>query len=157
MRLELDELARRYQDSVYHAAFSVCRNQQDAEDAMQDTFLAYYRTSRDFDSEEHIRAWLLRTAINKGHDLTRSFWRRNRQSLEEYADTLVFEEETDGDLFRAVMALPEKYRVVIHLFYYEDYSAKEIAGILRVSEGAVKVRLHRGRSMLKETLGGMFS
>lgn len=157
MRLELDELVRRYQDSVYRAAFSSCGNPQDAEDAMQETFLTYYRTGRDFDSEEHIRAWLLRTAIHRGRDLARSFWRRNRESLEEYAETLTFQEEADGDLFRAVMALPEKYRVVIHLFYYEDYSVKEIADILRVSESAVKVRLHRGRTTLKETLGGMFS
>jgi RNA polymerase sigma-70 factor (ECF subfamily) len=155
MRLEFDTLIHRYQDSVYHAAFSICKNAQDAEDVTQDTFIAYYNSKQDFQSEEHIRAWLLRVAINKGKDLLRSFWRRNRLSWEEYVDTLTFEHPEDGDLFRTVMDLPEKYRVVIHLHYYEDYAVKEIAKILRVSENTVKVRLHRGRILLKEKLGGM--
>ena len=154
MRLDLEELVGKYQGSVYRAAFSICGNAQDAEDATQETFLAYYRSDRQFDSEAHLRAWLLRVAINKGKNLRRSFWRRNRQSLEEVADRLAFEAPEDSELFLAVMALPEKYRAVLHLFYYEEYRIKEIAEIVGASEDAVKVRLYRGRAALKKTLGG---
>lgn len=149
MRLPLEILAQKYQISVYRAAFSICKNPQDAEDVTQETFLAYHRSSRQFESEEHIRAWLLRVTINKGKNLQLSFWTRNRQSMEDYMESLVFEEPGDRDLFTAVMALPEKYRTVIHLFYYEDYTVKEIAKIVGASESTVKTRLHRGREMLK--------
>lgn len=73
-------------------------------------------------------------------------------SLEDYMETLLFETPESGELFEAVMNLPEKYRIVIHLFYYEDYSVREIAGILKLSEGNIKVRLSRARSLLKDKL-----
>ena len=73
-------------------------------------------------------------------------------SLEDYIETLVFETPESEELFETVMNLPEKYRIVIHLFYYEDYTIHEIAEILKLSESNVKVRLSRGRSLLKEKL-----
>ena len=73
-------------------------------------------------------------------------------SIEDYMETLVFETSESETLFETVMKLPEKYRIVIHLFYYEDYSVREIANVLRISESNVKVRLSRGRSILKEQL-----
>lgn len=91
-------------------------------------------------------------AINKAKNVTMSFWRRRGVPLEDYAETLAFPSPEAGDLFEKVMKLPEKYRIVIHLFYYEDYSVREIAGILRITEANVKVRLSRGRRLLKEAL-----
>ena len=105
-------------------------------------------------SEEHLRAWLLRVAINKAKDKTRSFWRRQVELQDIMQDIPVFEQEEEQTLFEEVMNLPEKYRIVIHLFYYEDYSVREIAEVLRISENNVKVRLSRGRSLLKEKLEG---
>lgn len=75
-------------------------------------------------------------------------------SLEDYMETLAFETPESGELFETVMHLPGKYRIVIHLFYYEDYTVREIADILKISENNVKVRLSRGRSLLKEKLKG---
>lgn len=72
--------------------------------------------------------------------------------LEDYMETLVFESPESRNIFETVMKLPEKYRIVIHLFYYEDFSVREIAEILVISEGNVKVRLSRGRSLLKAAL-----
>ena len=72
--------------------------------------------------------------------------------MEDYIETLSFETPESRDLFEEVMKLPEKYRVVVHLFYYEDYSVKEIARILKISESNIKVRLSRGRAMLKDAL-----
>lgn len=152
MRLPLPLLAARYRDNLYRAAFAICKNPQDAEDVVQETFLAYHATDRSFESEQHIRAWLIRVAVNKAKNATVCFWRRNRMPLDDYADTLAFEEPSDRTLFDAVMRLNERYRIVVHLFYYEGYSVKEIAAILRTGEGTVKSRLSRARKQLRAQL-----
>ena len=137
MRQPVQELFVRYRNSLYAAAFNVCKNAQDAEDAVQDTFIQYYSSKKEFDNEQHIRAWLIRVAINKAKNTNRTFWKKNRTSLEEYMETLAFETPESEELFGAVMNLPGKYRIVIHLFYYEDYAIREIAGILNISENNV--------------------
>lgn len=152
MRQEVQELVALYQDSLFAVAFNLCKNAQDAEDVVQDTFIRYYTLKKEFDSKEHIRAWLIRVAINRAKNVSRTFWRRNRISLQDYMETLTFETEESENLFETVMKLPEKYRIVIHLFYYEDYSVSEIAGILSLSESNVKVRLSRGRTLLRDAL-----
>ena len=152
MRQSLDELVPRYQKDLYRAAFAVCGSHQEAEDAMQDAFLKYAWSRKEFESEEHIRAWLLRVVINRSRDIARSFWHRNRESLESCAAFPAFESEEDGEVLRAVMSLPERYRAAIFLFYYEGYSVREIGRILRARESTVKSWLHRARMLLKDTL-----
>ena len=152
MRQPVPVLAERWGNSLYRAAFAICRNPQDAEDVVQETLLAYFRSDKQFESDEHIRAWLIRVAVNKARNATICFWRRNRRSMEDYMDALAFEDEGDRDLMDAVLRLPERYRIVIHLFYYEDYSIREIAALLDLGEGSVKSRLSRARKMLKAQL-----
>ena len=152
MKQTVQELVALYQNNLFAAAFNVCKNAQDAEDIVQDTFIRYYTLNKEFDNEQHIRAWLLRVAINKAKNANHTFWRRNKLSIEDYMETLTFETPQSENLFETVMQLPEKYRIVIHLYYYEDYSVREIADILRLSESNVKVRLSRGRSLLKKVL-----
>lgn len=152
MRQSLHELAALYQDSLFATAFNICRNAQDAEDVIQDTFVQYYTTKKEFENEQHIRAWLLRVVINKAKNVTRTFWRRNKISIEDYMETLTFDTPESETLFETVMQLPEKYRIAIHLYYYEDYAVREIADILKLSESNVKTRLSRGRAMLKKEL-----
>ena len=152
MRLPVQDLMNMYKNNVYAAAFSICKNTSDAEDVVQDTFLQYYMTHKNFDNEQHIRAWLLRVAINKAKNIQFSFWHRNGMPLDDYIETLSFETPETKELFEEVMKLPEKYRVAVHLFYYEDYSIKEIAKILRTTESNIKVRLSRGRAKLKDAL-----
>ena len=101
-----------------------------------------------------IKAWLLRTAINQAKNVVRSFWHRNRSGTDEFLEQTAFAKPEDRDLVQAVLALPEKYRVVLHLFYYEDESVSDIASLLKISESAVKNRLLRGRKMLKNMLKG---
>lgn len=152
MRPSLQELVDKYRNNLYAVAFNVCKNAEDAEDVVQDTFIQYYSTGKQFETEQHVRAWLIRVAINKAKNINSSFWRKNKVSLEEYMETLTFETKESAELFETVMKLPEKYRIAIHLFYYEDYTTSEIADILKISVSNVKVRLSRGRSLLKETL-----
>lgn len=152
MRQSLEELIELHQKSLYAAAFSVCRNIDDANDAVQDTFIQYYTSKKQFHDGEHLKAWLLRVAINRAKDISGSFWKRNRISIEDCMNELPFELQEEHALFEEVMKLPEKYREVIHLYYYEDLSAREIARILRITEGSVKMRLSRGRSFLRDVL-----
>ncbi|MCX4320311.1 RNA polymerase sigma factor [Roseburia sp. 1XD42-69] len=152
MREPVQELIGLYQNNIYAAAFSICKNAQDAEDVVQETFIQYHMSKNQFESQQHIRAWLIRVAINKAKNVNHTFWRKNKVPLEEYMETLAFETPKSQNLFETVMKLPEKYRTAIHLFYYEDYGVKEIAGILRISESNVKTRLSRGRKLLKESL-----
>lgn len=152
MREPVQELIGLYQNNIYAAAFSICKNAQDAEDVVQETFIQYHMSKNQFESQQHIRAWLIRVAINKAKNVNHTFWRKNKVPLEEHMETLAFETPKSQNLFETVMKLPEKYRTAIHLFYYEDYGVKEIAGILRISESNVKTRLSRGRKLLKESL-----
>lgn len=153
MRLPIEFLIEKYKDHVYATAFSVCKNREDSDDIVQDTFIQYFRNGRkEFESEEHIRAWLLRVAINKSKNLCRSFWRTKRIPFEDYMTELSFNSSESVDVFRAVMNLPVKYRIICHLFYYEGYKIKEIAEMMSVNENTVKTRLARGRKQLKEQL-----
>lgn len=152
MRLSVEEAFRRYGDRVFSAAFSICQNREDADDVVQDTFLKYHAKDMQYADEEHLKAWLLRVAINRARDLVGAFWRRNRVSWEDYMDQLEFVQPEDRSLFEAVMRLPDKYRIVIHLYYYEEYAVEEIANALHHSRGTVKSQLSRGRALLKTML-----
>ena len=152
MRMETQALAETYRDRLFAAAFQVCGNAADAEDAAQEALLRYHVSEKQFESEQHIRAWLLRVAINCAKNLSRSFFRRNTVPLETYMETLEFDSGESREIFREVMNLPETYRLVIHLYYYEDYSVAEIGRILALTESNVKVRLSRGRQQLKKAL-----
>lgn len=152
MRMETQALAETYRDRLFAAGFQVCGNAADAEDAAQEALLRYHVSEKQFESEQHIRAWLLRVAINCAKNVRRSFWRRNIVPLEEYMDSLEFDAGESRQIFREVMGLPEKYRLVIHLYYYEDYTVAEIGKILGLTQSNVKARLCRGRKLLKETL-----
>ena len=152
MKQPVEELTERYRDNLFAVAFHVCKNAADADDIVQETFLQYYVTKKEFDSEAHIRAWLIRVAVNKAKNVNRSFWRQHKVPLEEYMESLVFETQKEETLFETVMQLPEKYRIVIHLYYYEDYLVSEIAEVLKLTQSNVKVRLSRGRKLLKEAL-----
>ncbi len=152
MRIAIQDAAERYQDSIFRAAFFLCKNRQDAEDIYQETFLAYYSSDMEFDSEEHIRAWLLRTAMNKAKNILRQFWRRNSEPLSEFYEIADEEPAEYEELLETVLSLPARCRAVIHLYYYEDCSVKDIARILGIQENTVKSQLHRGRTLLKEKL-----
>ena len=149
MRLPVEKLIEEYQNSLYVAAFSICKNNHDAEDVVQDTFIKYISKNNDFESKEHIKAWLLRVAINLAKNKMTTFFRRKVIPMEDYMLDIAMPSEDSNNLLNTVMSLPQKYRIVIHLFYYEDYSVKEIADILKISPDNVKTRLTRGRKQLK--------
>ena len=153
---EFEKILRKYGDSIYRIALVHTQNEMDAQDIVQEVFLKFARNASQFQSDEHIKAWLIRVAINMCTDLKRSAW--NRKTTELNDECLPADEFTTGEseLYQAVMSLPVKYKDVIHLFYYEGYSIKEISRITEQKENAVKTQLSRGRVLLKELLKGEY-
>ena len=145
-----EALARRYAGDVFRLAYARTGSRTDAEDVMQETFIRLLRARPDFAEPEHARAWLLRVAANCANDWFRAPWRRREGPLE---DALPAPEEPEpGGVMEAVLALPAKYRIPIHLYYYEELSVAEIAKIMGKSKGAVKSRLFRARALLRDML-----
>ena len=145
--------ARRYQNMVYRTALHALGSPQDADDAVQEVFLRLFRCGEAFDGEEHLRRWLLRVTVNCCRDTLKSPWRKRRTSWEEIPEIPVFDRPEQAALYREVMALPEKYRTVLNLFYYEELSVREIGELLGVGDSTVTTRLARARRRLKERLG----
>jgi len=142
-----------YADSVYRVAYSYTYSKADAEDVLQNVFLKLFQSRQSFNSEEHLKRWLIRVAVNECHNLHRTFWKRNiirMEEIEKSAQDLLADNEID--LHNALLQLPSKYRVIIHMYYYEGYKTKEISKILKIKEATVRTRLARGRDRLRELL-----
>jgi RNA polymerase sigma-70 factor (ECF subfamily) len=153
---ELNESVRRaldlYSQSLIKIAFAYLKNIADAEEVAQDVFLAYLQKRPVFASGEHEKAWLIRTTINKSKNMLKAGWFRSRNPVPEDLSYLPKEE---SEVLQAVLALDKKYRIPIHLHYYEGYSIQEIATILQAKPATVGTWLARGRLLLKEKIGGM--
>lgn len=148
---EFISIAERYTDTIYRVAYSWTKNSHDANDVTQDVLIQLYKTEKEFESDSHLKNWLIRVTVNQCKMIFRSHWTR-MEDISEYANTLGFEEESYLDLFQAVMELDKKYRVPILLFYYEGYSTAEIAAILEIPEKTVSTRLFRAKKKLKDYL-----
>ena len=140
-----------YSGMIYRIAFARTQNKADAEDITQNVFLKYIDADKSFNDEEHRKAWLLRVAINCTNDFVKSAHYRNRAPLEEVPDAAVHIEEK-SEIYYAVQSLPEKYRLAVHLFYYEDMSVAEISRLTKTKESTVKSQLSRARDMLRKIL-----
>ena len=144
-------LVQLYKDMIFRLAYSYTKNHFDADDVTQNVLLQLYKTDKAFKSEAHLKNWLMRVTVNHCKNLFRAPWRKH-ENLDDYTNTLVFEEEASKDLFRIVMGLDQKYRVTLMLHYYEGYSIREIAKIMGIPEKTVSTRLARGRRILKDLL-----
>lgn len=151
-RSKFQDAVGRHQDMVYRVALQQFGVPQDAEDAMQEVFLRLYTYEKPFESQEHLRRWLIRVTVNVCKDTLKSPWRRRRVALTELPAEPVFEEPEQAELYREVMKLPEKYRTVLDLFYYEELPVREIAELLHVKQSVVTTRLFRARELLKKRL-----
>ena len=147
---EKDKLTEKYFDMVYRLAVSQTKDKAHADDVVQEVFLRFFKYEKAFESEEHVKAWLLKVTINCSRDVFLNSWFKKTTSLTEVKDEPVFDSQEKSDIYYAVSELPQKYRGVIHLFYYEGYSVSEIAKIMDAKESTVKSQLHRAREMLKE-------
>lgn len=144
----------RYSDTVRRLCAIHLKNDADTEDIFQTVFLKYVLSSVSFESGEHEKAWLIRVTINACKDLLKDFFRRHTVPLEEAAERPAQPPPDYSDVWEAVFSLPQKYRDVVYLHYFEEYTAPEISRILGKNVNTVYTLLTRSKQMLREKLGG---
>lgn len=142
---------RKYGDTILRIAYVCCGSYAEAEDITQDVFLLLHTKHTDFSSDEHLKAWLIRVAVNKSKNFKRSFRVSRTQSMDELPEsTSSCIMNTDNvDIRNKIESLPKKYSSVIYLYYYEGYNIREISNILEKNENTVSSLLQRGRQKLK--------
>lgn len=154
-----------YSDMLYKIAFLQLRNNQDAEDVVQETFYQFIKTNKIFESTEHEKAWLIKVTLNGCRKIWRSAWYRHTDAMpekeyasdnEEVSESLMekdaLQREQNREIMEAVLRLPRKYREVIHLFYFQEMSIKEICLVTERKESTVTSQLTRGRELLRKNL-----
>lgn len=153
-----DEAIDRYADMVYRLALSQMKNKADADDLFQEVFVRLVSNIHKLESWEHVKAWLIRVTVNCARKHFEKYWNKNVVYMEEterIADQgKDYTMEEEHPVRSAVESLPAKYRLAIHLFYYEQFSIAEIAQMTDQKESTVKSQLFRAREMLKELLEG---
>ena len=150
---DINLIVEEYADTITRICYSYGKNYDDTQDIMPNVFLKLMRANPKFDSKEHEKAWIIRVTINECKDFLKNIFRRHA-SLEEIQEIPIEEEEDLSYIREAVLKLPDKYKSVIYLFYYEGYTAVEIAGILHKKENTIYTWMNRARQMLKEMVGG---
>ena len=148
------EMIEKYFNMVYKLALSQTGNVHHSEDITGDVFLKFLQSAKKFESEEHIKAWLIRVTVNSSKSLFSASWYKRTVPLEEDIPAEMPEEESE--VYKEVMKLPKKYRTVIHLFYYEDMSVEEISKALNTNSSTIRSQLSRGRKILKDNLKGEY-
>lgn len=146
---EIVQIITRNSYTVYRLAFAQMKNKNDADDVYQEVFYRFIRSSPVFESPEHEKAWFIRVTLNCSKTSLKSFWKTKVCELDDSFEAEPVEEE---NLSFALKRLPKKYSAVLHLFYYEDMSIRDIAKTLQISEGSVGMLLTRARRRLKEIL-----
>ena len=149
-----------YSGTIYKVAFHITRNKDDAYDVCQDVFLRLFNNFEKIKDDEHLKAWLIRVAVNCAKSYCTKGFKKNTVPIDDVNENDLIAENKEDNTIDKVLKLPEKYRVVIHLFYYQEMSIEEISDTLQIGKSAVKTRLSRGRKLLEkiireeEALGG---
>lgn len=155
---EITELYKRHVKTVYRVCFVYMKNAADTEDIVQETFYKLIKNGKVFESEKHEKAWLIRVAANLCKNTLNHWWRK-RKKLEDYENLQANNDFETDDTFSVVMDLPDKYKTVVYLYYYEGYDSVEISEILNKPKSTIRNYLHEARKLLKEKLnyGGDFN
>ena len=160
---EYNTYIEKYLKMVYRISFHYFGNREDAEDVSQDVFVKLYSSNINPESEEEIKAWLIRVTTNVCHNYFRNPFRKRKieideKELENIIGTSSSEQEIVNRkvVMDAVMSLPEHYRIIVYLFYYEEYSIGQISKILKIKETTIQTRLSRARGKLKTVLADCF-
>jgi len=155
----IEVIIQRYTPVVYGIAMTKLQNRFDADDVFQDVFLIYHRKKKKFNEEEHRKAWLIRTTLNCCKKVHASLWRKRMIPSEKVPDSESFQFQLpeENDVYLAMEQLPEKYRLILHLYYFESYSADEISALLRIRPTTIYTQLSRGRKLMEAQLKGVYT
>ncbi len=149
----LKQKIEQYADMVYRVALTRCKSIETAEDIFQEVFMRFSEKNPKFENDEHEKAWFIRVTINLTKNIKESAWNKKVVRLDE---NMVFSTKEENDVYGAVCELPQNYRTVIYLLYYEGYKVYEISKLMNKPEGTIKIWLFRAREILKEKLKGGF-
>lgn len=147
-------IIEQYSTMLFRLAMIRMKNKEDAQDVVQDTFLKlilHVQKGKQFNDDEHLKAWLLTVVINRGKSILSMLWNKKTEGMDSIKEVAAPEDKTDY-AYEYVMKLPEKYRVAIDLFYYEQFTTEQIAEIMGTKPATVRSYLHRGRGKLKEMM-----
>ncbi|GAA4850283.1 RNA polymerase sigma factor [Paenibacillus vulneris] len=154
---ELAELYQRHADLVYRLCYIYLKNPVDAEDAVQSVFLKLIKSQTVFNDHEHEKAWLIATTQNYCKDILKHWWKTRRVALDALPEVSSWNgEDPPRKVLSKMLSLPEKYKTVLYLYYFEEYSVKEISAMLGQKESTIQTQLSRGRKRLKLDLGGTY-
>ena len=160
---EYNSCVDKYLKMVYRISFHYFGNREDAEDVSQDVFLKLYSHNTKFESEEELKAWLIRVTTNTCHSYFRNPFRKRKTEIDEKEiENIVGSSSSEQEIINrkvvmdAVMSLPERYRIVVYLYYYEEYSICQISNTLNIKETTIQTRLSRAREKLKSILKDCF-
>ncbi len=145
---EVTELVNKYGSLIFRISYCILCNVQDAEDAVQETFLKYLTKSPEFNDEEHRKAWLIKVSANISKNMLMFRLRRETVNIDDIENIGIAQD--DYEIFGLIMNLPSKYKVVMTLYYVEGYKSREIAEIIDINEDTVRKRLQKGRELLKK-------
>ncbi len=144
-----------YADTVKRICMVHLKNREDTEDIFQTVFLKYVLSPQVFENPEHEKAWIIRVTVNACRDLLKSFFRTRTVPLDQLLERAKDQKEDYSELLEAVLSLPEKYKDVVYLYYYEGYRAEEIGRLLGKKVNTIYTLLTRARHLLKEKLEGV--
>lgn len=149
-----EDVIEQYSTMLFRLAMVRMKNKEDAQDIVQDAFLKlilYVKKGKQFNDDEHLKAWLLTVVINRGKSILNMIWNKKTEGIDDIKEMAAPEEKTDY-AYEYVMRLPEKYRIAINLFYYEQFTTEQIANVIGKKPATVRSYLHRGRDKLKEMM-----
>ena len=149
----LKQTIEEYADTVYRVALTRCKSIETAEDIFQEVFMRFSEKNPKFESKEHEKAWFIRVTINLTKNIKESAWNKKVVRLDE---NIIFNTKEENDVYGVVCNLPQNYRTVIYLLYYEGYKVNEISKLMNKPEGTIKTWLFRAREILKEKIEGGF-
>jgi RNA polymerase sigma factor (sigma-70 family) len=154
---ELAELYQRHADLVYRLCYIYLKNPVDAEDAVQSVFLKLIKSQMVFNDHGHEKAWLMVTTRNYCKDILKNWWKTRRVDLDALPEVTSWNsDEPSEKVLAKLLSLPENYKTVLYLYYFEEYSVKEISEMLERKESTIQTQLSRGRERLKIDLGGNY-
>lgn len=153
VKQKFHEIYCRNADRIYRICLMQLKSVSDAEDAVQSVFLKYLKKPVEFSDINHEKAWFIVAAQNYCRDVLKCWWRSRRTDLEKLPEAVYSENESDNDIFEQLLSLPAKYKEVLYLYYYEEYSVKEISELLGRNESTIRTQLSKGRKKLKAELG----
>lgn len=139
-----------YSDMVYRLCYLYLHNSADVEDVFQEVFLKLLQNKKPFESTEHEKSWLIRVTINKCKDMLKSFWKKRVDFVENVEQP--YENKSEDELLQIILSLSPKYKDVVYLFYYEEYTVPQIAKILNQNTNTIYSNLHRARMLIKHEL-----